>query len=196
MDTNANTQQYYADHAEAFTESTQTVDMTALYERFVPYLSAGCSVLDAGCGSGRDAKFFQSLGCKVAAFDASPELAALASEYLGVKVAVQTFQSFAALAQYDAIWCCASLLHVPKAELNDVMQRLARALKAQGVIYMSFKYGDQERVKDGRFFCDQTEQTITSYLADFEICEVWVTGDQRANRGAEKWLNVIARKQA
>ncbi|MBM6549798.1 class I SAM-dependent methyltransferase [Marinomonas ostreistagni] len=195
MDVTHSTQQYYADHAESFAESTQAVDMSALYERFVPYLSAECSLLDAGCGSGRDAKFFQSLSFRVAAFDASPELAALASEYSGVQVAVDTFQGFTAQAQYDAIWCCASLLHVPKAELGDVMQRLARALAAQGVIYMSFKYGDQERVKDGRFFCDQTEQTITAYLADFEVCEMWVTGDQRVDRSAEKWLNVIVRKQ-
>lgn len=77
----------------------------------------------------------------------------------------------------------------------DAILRLRRALKQHGVMYMSFKYGDEERVKEGRFFCDQTEHTIRQYLVGFEVKEMWVTGDQREGRSSEQWLNIIVEKQ-
>lgn len=194
MDIISRTQQYYADNALAFSESTQSIDMTVLYESFMPYLSLSSTILDAGCGSGRDAKYFQLLGYKVSAFDASPELVKIASEYLGFDVSVDTFQTFNKVDSFDAIWCCASLLHVPKDQLSVAVARLHRALTAKGVLYMSFKYGDQERIKDDRYFSDQTEKTIIEYLDGFEICEVWVTNDQRTDHVSEQWLNVIIRK--
>ncbi|MAE20361.1 SAM-dependent methyltransferase [Candidatus Poribacteria bacterium] len=196
MDLNESTQQYYKDNAVSFSESTKSVDMSELYDRFLPYLASGTFILDAGCGSGRDAKHFQSLGHKIAAFDASLELAQLASKYLQIDVPVKTFQTFDAVNSFDGIWCCASLLHVPKAELEDAIARLRRALKVDGVLYMSFKYGDQERVKDGRFFCDQNEETITEYIDGFKVLDTWVTGDQREGRSNERWLNLIIKKLA
>ena len=195
MDFEQSTRQYYAENASAFVENTQHVDMSALYQRFLPYIPEQGSILDAGCGSGRDAKYFQSLGHQVAAFDASPELAKLASDLLQQTVAIQTFQQFDETEAYDGIWCCASLLHVPNLELKGVIKRLHKALNHNGVLYMSFKYGIEERVKEGRFFCDQTEQTIQQYLSGFRVMETWVTGDQRPDREAEQWLNLIVQKQ-
>ncbi len=59
---------------------------------------------------------------------------------------------------YDGIWASASLLHVKEADLKDVMSRLKRLLKAGGILYASFKEGNFERIKDGRFFHDMTEE--------------------------------------
>ena len=75
-------------------------------------LEPGAFVLDAGCGSGRDAKWFAQQGGKVAAFNVSPELARLASQYCGFEVAIQRFSDVTETSAYDGIWCCASLLHV------------------------------------------------------------------------------------
>ncbi|MFD1385138.1 class I SAM-dependent methyltransferase [Rhodanobacter aciditrophus] len=195
MDLKASTNQYYSESAESFTANTLHVDMSEFYQRFLPYIPPNAHILDAGCGSGRDAKRFKSLGFQVDAFDASPELAAIASKLLQLPVVVQTFQQFDGIDLYDGIWCCASLLHVPNLELNDVIKRLHRALKYEGVLYMSFKYGIEERVKEGRFFNDQTEQTIQQYLSGFRVLDTWVTGDQRPDRGSEQWLNLIVQKQ-
>lgn len=195
MDLKANTTLYYDTFAEGFTKSTLPVDMSALYQRFLPHIPLQGHILDAGCGSGRDAKYFQSIGHKVSAFDASSRLASIASNYLNIDVPVLTFQTFNESGLYDGIWCCASLLHVPKVELMDAISRLRKALKRNGILYMSFKHGDEERVKEGRFFCDQTEQTVRQYLEGFEVKDMWVTGDQREGRSSEQWLNIIVEKQ-
>ncbi|WP_338040958.1 hypothetical protein [Marinomonas algicola] len=75
MDLKANTTLYYNMYAEDFAENTLSVDMSALYQCFLPLIPLQGHILDAGCGSGRDAKYFQSLGYEVSAFDASSELA-------------------------------------------------------------------------------------------------------------------------
>lgn len=195
MDLKANTTLYYDTFAEDFAKSTLPVDMSALYQRFLPHIPLQGHILDAGCGSGRDAKYFQSIGHKVSAFDASSRLASIASNYLNIDVPVLTFQTFNESGLYDGIWCCASLLHVPKVELMDAISRLRKALKRNGILYMSFKHGDEERVKEGRFFCDLTEQTVRPYLEGFEVKDMWVTGDQREGRSSEQWLNIIVEKQ-
>lgn len=195
MDFKNSTALYYDTFAKDFAEGTVHADMSALYERFLPLIPEGAYILDAGCGSGRDAKRFLSLGHRVLAFDASPELARIASEYLQADVLVKTFQTLEESNRFDAAWCCASLLHVPKTELADAILRLHRALKLGGILYMSFKYGDQERLKEGRFFCDQNEATIAEYLDGFDVQDIWVSGDVRQNRNTEQWLNVLVKKK-
>ncbi len=103
---------YYDKHAAAFFAQTAQVDMTALHDRFLSHIQSNGLILDAGCGSGRDAKAFLARGFRVAAFDASPRLAQLAAEHLGQAVAVQTFTDVAERDCYDGIWACASLLHL------------------------------------------------------------------------------------
>lgn len=195
MDFKDSTALYYDKFAKDFAVATLHADMSALYERFLPHIPEKAYILDAGCGSGRDAKYFQSLGHRISAFDASPELARLASKYLQTDVLVKTFQTFDEINKFDAVWCCASLLHVPKSELGGAILRLYHALKVGGILYMSFKYGDQERVKEGRFFCDHNEETIKEYLGSFEVQDIWLSEDVRQNRSAERWLNIIAKKK-
>lgn len=194
MDALKQTLEYYSKNAVEFSESTLSVDMSPLYQRFLPLLSANAYILDAGCGSGRDAFFFKQNGFQISAFDASPELARIASEHLQSPVAVSTFLDLNVQEQFDGIWCCASLLHVPRNELPRVLQKLHQALRINGVMYMSFKYGEEERIQNGRFFSDQTQDTLFPLLMGFEVCESWVTADQRPDRQHEKWLNVIVRK--
>lgn len=106
------TSQYYNDHATTFFEATVGVDMGPLHARFLQNIPAGGRILDAGCGSGRDARAFKDLGFEVEAFDASPELAKLASTHLGHTVRVRTFSDVSEVHAYDGIWACASLLHL------------------------------------------------------------------------------------
>ncbi|WP_462330101.1 class I SAM-dependent methyltransferase [Thiohalocapsa halophila] len=93
---------------------------------------------------------------------------------------------------FDGIWACASLLHVPAAELPDAMQRLCRALKPGGVIYASFKYGSGEREHHGRRFTDLDEPGLSALLRrvpGLAEAETWTTADLRPGREAERWLN-------
>ena len=182
---------YYQNNAQTFFDGTVNVDMSSLYETFTRSLAPGARVLDAGCGSGRDAKAFMEMGYQVEAFDASSALVEMARAHTGLPVQLMTFADVAWKAEFDGIWCCASLLHVPAAELPEVMQKLADALKAGGVWYVSFKYGDGEREVDGRRFTDMDEvglQTLLRQLAGLKILNMWMTHDKRPSCN-EFWLN-------
>lgn len=189
---------YYQQHAERFFTETVTVDMSALYQPFVAHLKPGARILDAGCGSGRDARAFHEMGYDVEAFDASAELVELARQHSGLPVEKKRFEDVTEVERYDGIWCCASLLHVPLAELPGVMARLARALKPDGVWYLSFKYGSGEREKDGRVFTDMDEIKLNYLIADLEnivLLDTWIAGDKRPDRQDEQWLNALLLKR-
>ena len=188
--------QYYEQHAAAFFESTVAIDMRELHERFLSLLSNGGHILDAGCGSGRDAKAFAARGYRVSAFDASPALAKLASAHLGQSVRVRKFHDIDEVACYDGIWACASLLHLPSSDIPEAIARLWTALKPGGCFYFSFKHGTGERQHQGRHFTDADKTIIVGWLADLADLahqDLWLTRDQRPDRD-ETWLNVLLQK--
>lgn len=188
---------YYDNHAEDFIRQTIDVDMSALYRRFLACVPDGGSILDAGCGSGRDTKTFKLRGYKVSAFDRSEAMVRHATAYAEVEVRLGTFQDICDEAFYDGIWCCASLLHVPMVEFPDVLQRLTRALKPSGVLYMSYKYGEGERKVGQRLFTDHTEASLPACLTPkLKILELWKTRDARPSRSNEFWLNALLRHSA
>lgn len=188
---------HYDETAAAFDCGTQSVDMRHLYAEFLPLVPKGGRILDAGCGSGRDAAFFKNLGFAVTAFDASSELASIASRRFGEPVSVMSFLDFSAVDEFDGIWACASLLHVPEQEMDEVLKQLSRGLKTHGVIYASFKYGRSEEFRGGRLFNDYDEGKLSSLLKaqpELVTLKVWVTGDARPGREGELWLNCILEK--
>ncbi len=189
---------YYQQRAEQFYQSTVTVDMTPLYDRFLPRVPAGGHVVDAGCGSGRDSLHFSRLGYRVTAFDASPALVALARTHSGLQVMQCLFEDFSTATPADAIWACASLLHVPQAELAAVMAHLAAQLKPGGVFYCSFKYGRGETCREGRHFTNLDETGLEQLLKGLplDVAEQWQTGDLRPGREQEAWLNALLVKVA
>ena len=190
--------QYYDENAKNFIESTQTVDMHLTQDRFLSLLSENSTILDYGCGSGRDTKYFLDKGYTVDATDGSAEICKLASEFTGVQVKQMLFQELSAEDRYDGIWACSSILHLPKPELSDVFQKMIRALKDCGVIYTSFKYGIFEGERNGRYFTDFTETAFQEFLRqlpELTIEDEWITADVRPGRDDEKWLNLLLRKR-
>lgn len=192
-----NTLNYYNTNAKSFVSSTLAVDFSQTQDKFLCLLPPTASILDFGCGSGRDTKYFLDAGMQVDATDGSEELCRLASEYTGIPVRQMLFEDLDAKAQYDGIWACSSILHLPKDVLKDVIMKMIVALKEHGIIYTSFKYGTFEGERNGRFFTDFTEETFQEFVSDVDeikIEESWITGDVRPGRGDERWLNLILRK--
>ncbi len=188
---------YYNNNAKAFADGTQNVDFSHIQNRFLNKLDQGARILDFGCGSGRDTKYFLEKGYIVKAVDGSAELCKVATEYTGIKVQNMLFQELHTTGEYDAIWACSSILHLPRMELAEVMNKMVSALKENGLIYTSFKYGTFAGERNGRFFTDMTEDTFAKFLSEIEglvIEEEWVTSDVRPGRGEEKWLNLFLRK--
>ena len=108
------------------------------------------------------------------------------------------FQELREKEKYDGIWACASILHVPKMELADILQKMCNAVKVDGIIYTSFKYGDFEGERNGRFFSDFTEKICCEFVKNIQkLCieKLWITGDVRDGRGDERWLNIILRRK-
>ena len=187
---------YYNQNAEAFVQGTLYADMHEHYNRFLPYLPEQARILDLGCGSGRDTLFFLKQGYSVVPVDGSMEVCKEAERILGFDVRCLRFEDLDYHNEFDGIWACASLLHVPKADIMTVMNKVAEALKPNGVLYASFKYGSGEGIKGERFFNYYKEDFIDSVLpgAGFICKEYWVSNDVRPDRQEEKWLNLIAIK--
>lgn len=189
--------EYYNQNADMFAQGTRLVDFTIVQERFRKMLPVGSRILDFGCGSGRDTKYFLEKGYQVAATDGSAELCRLAGSFTGIKVKEMLFQELDEIGVYDGIWACSSILHLPKQELLPVIRKMCDALKDNGVIYTSFKYGDFEGERNGRYFTDFTGDTFDKFIKviqELTIEEEWITSDVRPGRGEEKWLNLILRK--
>ena len=189
--------EYYNQNAKTFYDGTLAVDMRSLYSHFEPFLSESGLILDAGCGSGRDSLYFLQKGFQVVAIDASSELAQMATQLTGLPVEVCHFDEFHHASAFDGIWACASLLHVPMAELASVVSHLASLLKTGGLFYCSFKYGEGESARDGRTFTNLDERGLAQLIHGLPLVtrELWQTEDLRPGRAQECWLNAILVKR-
>ncbi|MGQ9856551.1 MAG: class I SAM-dependent methyltransferase [Fervidobacterium sp.] len=192
------TLEYYNQNAKKFFEDTINVDMSFLYQMFLKYIPAGSKILDLGSGSGRDTKYFLEQGFSVVATDASKEMVRMSTEYTGIQTLHMDFKELNFVEEFDGVWACASLLHVKRSEIDDVMYKIYRALKTNGILYASFKYGNKEEYReDGRYFNYYDEKSFSELLKNhpyFELIETAITTDVRKDRANEKWLNVILRK--
>jgi SAM-dependent methyltransferase len=186
---------YYDEHADEYVRNTVAVEMESLYGPFLNLIPDGGKILDAGCGSGRDTKAFLERGYEVVAIDASEAMAKAASNLTGLPASVLQIQDIKFQDEFDGIWACASLLHIPRAELDDVLCRFRRALRSAGVCYASFKEGKGDRVEEGRLFTDFTQERLRDYIRShttFEIEHLWVAEDVRQRRNV-RWVNVLLR---
>ncbi len=186
---------YYNENAQDFFETTVNADMSLQMNDFIKLLPEEGRVLDAGCGSGRDSLALKKRGFIVEAFDASEEMCKKASEFLGQQVRLCRFEELDDSERFDGIWACASLLHVTREAMPDVIVRLHKSLKSDGVLYASFKKGIGERYRGERRFTDADEAYLQSILKDrFDIIRIRESIDVRPGREDEVWINVFARK--
>lgn len=193
---------YYQRNAKDFFSQTINVDMQNVYQPFLeylpkPHLANQQKILDVGCGSGRDSVFFANQGFEVVAIDGSQNVIDLAKQtdtridwqcLRFHEIAKQSWQN-----QFTGIWACASLLHVPFDDLPKILNDLLSCLRPTGILYASFKYGNGERKKEGRFFCDMNEhgwQLIGEQLDSAKALKLWQTVDNRMDK-RDIWWNVL-----
>ena len=126
---------WYQDHTEEFIARTADVDMTPHYSRFLEQVVPGGRILDLGCGAGKASLYFTQKGYQVLAVDGCQELCDFTRQRVGCPVRQMFFEELDYTDAFDAVWACASLLHVCKADLPDIFCRIHRALKTGGSLY-------------------------------------------------------------
>ena len=187
---------YYEQHANNFALATINTDMTPIYAEFLPLLPANSAILDAGCGSGRDVRYFKQQGFQVTAFDGCRALTQIAQQHTQLDVQHCTFLEFQTEQRFAGIWACASLLHSPAAEQPQTLAHLAQFLIPNGVFYLSYKYAKQDYQQQQRYFTCATPNRLQHWLANssLSLVKTWISYDQRTDRANQQWLNALLRK--
>ncbi len=188
---------YYNQNAKQFYDNTVNADMREHYQHFLKDIKIGGHILDAGCGSGRDSLFFLEQGYEVTALDASKELVKLSSSLLKQDVLHMRFQEMEFNEEFDGVWVSASLLHINREKIENVINRLSKSLVNTGVMYLSFKYGNKEVNRNGRFFNYYDEDSFAKLISKFEeleVIKISKTEDVRDGREDEYWLNILLKK--
>jgi len=189
---------YYNTNAKGFITSTFSANMEQMYQGFLQFLEPGASILDIGCGSGRDSLWFKNKGYKVWAFDGSEEMVKHCKPFLGDNVCLATFEDYQTTQLFDGIWACASLLHVKREQLKEVVDKYTSLLIDGGIFFMSYKIREEDYEKDGRQFTNFTEASLEKFVDGCQslyIESITATVDVREGRQDEGWISVIARKR-
>lgn len=187
---------FYEKNAQSYFDSTVDADLSKIYSRFTNLLPADARILDAGCGSGRDIKYFLSKGYQVDAFDGSKEMAKLATEYTGIRVINSTFDSFRSKEKYNGIWACASLVHIPRKEIIGTLLKLCSHLDESGIFYFSMKYRNEDNEEDSRRFTELDDDFYKFEIKsskEFSLVDSFLTSDVRIHQ-SNMWMNFLLRK--
>ena len=188
--------EYYDKNAVEYFERTVDINMQSWWDLFTGQLPEGASVLDLGCGSGRDSAYFISSGFDVTAMDASEEMCNLASIHIGQDVLHLSFAEMDFNQVFDGIWACASLLHVPSEEIDTILAKVINSLKINGVLFLSFRYGEYEGIRDGRYFTDYRTKSLKELINRFknlEIIEIEKCKDSQEDKDTE-WIYALVRR--
>lgn len=167
---------HYNQSAASFWEGTRTHDVSQNISSLLKHIEgdAPFSILDVGCGPGRDLKTFADLGHVPVGLDGSAEFAQMARDYAKCEVWQQDFLSLdLPTERFHGVFANASLFHVPSQELPRVLKQLGATLKPRGVLFSSNPRGDNhEGWNRGRYGAYHELSAWTQFMTDAGFTEI------------------------
>jgi SAM-dependent methyltransferase len=172
----ARTLESYDESADAFREGTRDHDVSQNVAALLDHIEAAppFTILDFGCGPGRDLETFSKLGHVAVGLDGSARFVRMARASTGCEVLHQDFLALDLTRErFDGIFANASLFHVPSQQLPGVLRELRAALRPRGVLFSSNPRGnDEEGWSRGRYGSWHSLPAWQKYLADAGFVEV------------------------
>jgi SAM-dependent methyltransferase len=186
------TTDYYEINARAYFERTNRVDPAPILTPLLPHLRAGCTILDIGCGSGRDLKWLKGKGFKPSGLERSPTLAIMASEHSDCPVSIADLFEYQPPIHYDCILLIGTLVHLAKPEFPQALRSVMRMLKAGGIMLLSMKaWGGSEKSEDGRVFQLWSDSELRREFGRQELTILEHTRSRSLLGNRDVWLGYI-----
>jgi SAM-dependent methyltransferase len=188
-------QNYYDKCAGDYFNVTANIDPTPFLDPITRYFRAGAQVLDVGCGSGRDLLWLKNKGFTATGFELSQNLAALARQHSGCPVIVGDFfhYDFSQIS-VDVILLTGALVHVPRSQLPEVMERILQALRPEGLLYVSLKEGAGEKqAEDGRTFVLWNDEELRSIFAALNLKVIYFSRQTSRLNSDDTWVGYLLR---
>ncbi len=188
-----NMKQYYQTNFKAYHKRTFFVDPSLFLNPFVNALSQNASVLDIGCGSGRDLLWLKNQGFQVTGFEQSPGLADLARKHAACEVIEGDFETFDFTTfSFDAILASGSLVHLPQNRLSQVLENIKQALNQNGIFYISLKQGDNFRTdQTQRIFYLWQESELKELFSTLNFDIIHISNTESVMNSKEVWLGYV-----
>ncbi|BCO09898.1 SAM-dependent methyltransferase [Desulfolithobacter dissulfuricans] len=192
-----NTPDFYHTHARKYFEQTRAIDSSRFLGVLAHRLPKGATVLDIGCGSGRDLLYLKNSGFCATGLERSAKLAELARKFSGCPVIEGDFTcyDFSSL-RCDALVLVGALVHLQKPELGPVLGRISQALEQDGLIYLSLKHGNgQYRNDDGRIFTLWQHEELEKIFTGCGFVNLDFSRNRSAMNPHDTWLGYLLQKQ-
>lgn len=190
--------------------AVQALDHGPVLQRtkFISMLQPGAKILDVGCGSGRDCTFLSEQGFKVTGIDRSEKLLELAriaapkAKFYSADIRHLSFEKN----MFDAIWSCASIVHIKHSEIQQVFNSFYSILKPGGMLYIHAKKGEGEGYVDEpsmpgkkRFYAFFSALQLKTYcetagFSKIEVIDVGLTKAYANGQKSKEWVDCFARK--
>lgn len=186
---------YYSEHSDEYISNTIGLDMSLFYPMLLKSIPQGGTILDVGFGSGRDSIYFDKHGYDVYSIDTCDSFVNHLKKYKIGHVYKKSVLEIDYKNKFDGIWANAALVNLNKVEIKDALIKLRDALKPNGVIYASFKYGTSEGYDElGRYNTYLNESQMVEMLSGTQL----FFKDMRIAKDTTRklnWLDVVLRKE-
>jgi len=189
--------EFYQTHAQDYFNQTIQVDPSSFLLPLVKHLAPGSTVLDVGCGSGRDMLWLTERGFNCTGLERSPDLAALAREHTGLLIIEADFEScdFSRM-NMDGLLLIGALVHLPHERFSPALSDILTALKPGGHALITMKQGQgRQELEDGRVFYLWEKEYLFSMFKRSGLIYIDFSVQTSSIRKTDTWISFALRKR-